>query len=107
VHLLIIDLIPPGTFDPRGIHAAIWEEYTGEQFTPPSDQRLTLAAYIGGGAFEAYVEPTSVGLDLIDMPLLLDSDRYVPTPLQMTYQSAWEAVPTVWRKVIENRDPKG
>ncbi len=38
VHRLIIDLIPPGTFDPRGIHAAIWEDYTGEQFMPSPGQ---------------------------------------------------------------------
>jgi hypothetical protein len=106
VHLLVIDLLPPGTFDPRGLHAAIWEEYTGEPFTPPTGQPLTLAAYIGGGAFEAYVEPTAVGSLLIDMPLFLDPDTYVPTPLQLTYQSAWEAVPAVWRKALENPSRK-
>jgi hypothetical protein len=106
VHLLILDLIPPGSFDPRGIHAAIWEEYTGEVFTPPLDQPLTLAAYLGGGAFEAYVEPTAVGSLLIDMPLFLDQDTYVPTPLQTTYQSAWEAVPAVWRKALDHGDRK-
>jgi hypothetical protein len=102
VRLLIIDLIPPGKLDLQGIHGAIWKEYTGEQFTAPAGKPLTLAAYIGGGAFEAYVEPTSVGSELIDMPLLLDPDSYVPTPLAMTYQSAWEAVPAVWRRVIED-----
>jgi len=107
VQLLILDLIPPGSFDPRGIHAAIWEECTGEQFTPPAGQPLTLAAYIGGGAFEAYVEPIAVGSMLIDMPLFLDADTYVPTPLQTTYQSAWEAVPAVWRKALEGGSRKG
>jgi hypothetical protein len=106
VHLLVIDLIPPGTFDPRGIHAAIWKEYTGEPFVPPSGEPLTLAAYIGGGAFEAYVEPTAVGSMLIEMPLFLESDRYVPTPLPTTYQSAWEAVPAVWRKALDDGGPK-
>ncbi|HEX4123649.1 MAG TPA: DUF4058 family protein [Tepidisphaeraceae bacterium] len=47
VHLLIIDLVPPGSFDPAGIHAAIWHQYTGEPFTPPAGKPLTLAAYIG------------------------------------------------------------
>jgi hypothetical protein len=100
VHLLIIDLIPPGSFDPRGIHAAVWQECTGESFVGCADKPLTLAAYIGG-CFEAYVEPTAVGSTLIDMPLFLDPDTYVPTPLQMTYQSAFEAVPAVWRKAME------
>jgi hypothetical protein len=102
VHLLIVDLLPPGTFDPQGIHGAIWEEYTGEPFVAPPGLPLTLAAYIGGGeAPEAYVEPTAVGAALIDMPLFLEPDAYVPTPLEMTYQSAWEAVPAIWRAKLE------
>src|SRR5262249_21392871 len=27
VHLLVIDLFPPGAFDPQGIHNLIWDEY--------------------------------------------------------------------------------
>ena len=101
VHLMVVDLLPPGRLDPRGIHAVIWEQYTGEPFTPPPGLGLTLASYIGGGAFEAYVEPTAVGTPLIDMPLFLTDDRYVPTPLEVTYQSAWGGVPAVWRRAIE------
>src|SRR5207253_2977332 len=36
VHLLIIDLFPPGRRDPQGIHAAIWEEISGQDYVPPS-----------------------------------------------------------------------
>jgi hypothetical protein len=35
------------------------------------------------------------------MPLFLKPEAYVPAPLEMTYQSAWEAVPVVWRKTLE------
>jgi hypothetical protein len=101
VHLLIIDLLPPGPLDPNGLHAAIWQEYTGESYHAPTGKPLTMASYIGGGAFEAYVEPTGTGQALIDMPLFLDPDYYVPVPLELTYQSAWEAVPAVWRRVLE------
>ncbi len=102
VHLLIVDLLPPGTFDPQGIHGAIWAEYTGEPFAAPPGLPLTLAAYIGGGeAPEAYVEPVALGASLIEMPLFLEPDAYVPTPLEMTYQSAWEAVPAIWRRKLE------
>jgi hypothetical protein len=102
VHLMVVDLLPPGRLAPRGIHSAIWEEYTGESFTPPPGQPLTLASYIGSAAFEAYVEPTAVGTDLIDMPLFLAPDAYVPVPLEPTYRTAWEAVPAVWRRAIES-----
>ena len=101
VHLLVIDLFPPGNRDPQGMHGAIWNTYTSEPFVPVPELPLTLASYIGGGEYEAYVEPTAVGTPLIDMPLFLNARRYVPVPLEMTYQSAWEAVPAVWRKAIE------
>jgi hypothetical protein len=93
-------LFPPGTLDPDGIHKAIWD-YADDTFAAPPDRPLTLAAYMGGDAPEAFVEPTAVGLPLIDMPLLLTTDRYVPVPLESTYQTAWEAVPAVWREVLD------
>ncbi len=101
VHLMVVDLLPPGRMDPQGIHSAIWDEHAGEPFSAPPGKPLTLASYIGGEAFEAYVEPTAIGTALIDMPLFLEPDAYVPVPLEMTYQSAWEAVPAVWRRTIE------
>lgn len=101
VHLLVIDLLPPGRLDPRGICSAVWEEYAGEPLVPTDGQPLTLASYIGGGMYEAYVEPTAVGTPLIDMPLFLAPNQYVPVPLETTYGSAWDAVPAVWRRAIE------
>jgi hypothetical protein len=101
IHLMIVDLIPPGTFDPRGVCAAIWDDYFSDPFTPPPDKPLTLAAFVGGPVPEAYIQSTAVGQTLIDMPLFLDPDEYVSVPLQSTYQSAWEAVPAVWQRVLE------
>ncbi len=101
VHLLIVDLFPPGRFDPGGLHAAIWQDSSVERLQFDPDKPLTLASYVGGEMLEAYVEPTAIGRTLIDMPLFLDPRRYVPVPLEMTYQSAWELVPAVWRKRIE------
>src|SRR5207248_239516 len=45
LHLLLVDLHPPGPRDPQGIHAALWAEISDEPFTLPADKRLTLAAY--------------------------------------------------------------
>jgi len=66
-------------------------------------QPLTLSAYVAGLAPEALIEPTAVDEKLIDMPLYLIPEVYVPVPLEATYQSAWEAVPAYWRDVIEGR----
>ncbi|MCI0458349.1 MAG: DUF4058 family protein, partial [Gemmataceae bacterium] len=103
IHLLIVDLFPPGPRDPQGIHPAIWEELMGESdFTLPADAPLTLVAYVGGDCPEAFVEPRAVGALLPEMPLCLTSEVYVPVPLEPTYQSAWEGLPAFWRNVLEN-----
>lgn len=103
-HLLIIDLHPPGPLHPQGIHEAIWAEISAEVYTQPPDKPLTLAAYAAGQPTTAYVEPVAVGDTLPDMPLFLKSDRYVPVPLEATYQSAWHSVPLRWRRVLEGRE---
>ena len=35
------------------------------------------------------------------MPLFLDPERYVKTPLEATYNLAYGTVPLRWRRVIE------
>lgn len=100
VHLLIVDPFPWGSLDPQGIHKLVWD-YADDSYLPPPDRPLTLAAYTGGDAPEAYVEPTAVGLQLIDMPLFLTVDTYVPVPLEATYRVAWESVPRFWRDVLD------
>lgn len=100
-HLLVLDLIPPGPRDPRGIHDAIWSDFVGDGFEPPADKPLTLASYDAGPPATAYVEPVAVGDALTDMPLFLEPGRYVPVPLEATYQAAWRGVPRRWRDVLE------
>src|SRR5437762_5388852 len=77
IHLLIVDLFPPGPRDPEGIHKAIWDEFNDNTFALPLDRRLTLAAYIGGPCPEAFVEPTAVHTALPEMPLFLTPDEYI------------------------------
>jgi hypothetical protein len=101
-HLLIVDLFPPTKRDPRGLHAAIWEEFSGDSdFIPPADAPLTLVAYSCGSPKRAYLEPTAVGRELIEMPLFLEPDFYVNVPLEPTYQAAYRGVPRKWRDVLE------
>lgn len=98
VHLLIVDLFPPGPRDPAGIHSVVWgDDDDGEAFRLPDGEPLTCASYIGGAGAAAFVEPAAVGDALPDMPLFLDAETYVPVPLEATYLSAWEAMPAYWR----------
>ncbi len=97
IHLLLIDLFPPTPRNPQGMHGLIWGD---DAITPPAEQPLTLAAYHAVAPSRAYVEPTAVGNALIDMPLFLDDDHYVPIPLEATYQAAWRGLPQRWKDVI-------
>jgi Protein of unknown function (DUF4058) len=101
IHLLIVDLFPPGPCDPQGIHKAIWDEFVDNTFVLPSGKALTLAAYVGGPCPETFVEPTTVGLELSPMPLFLTPEEYVSVPLEQTYGAAWDGVPAYWRTVLE------
>jgi hypothetical protein len=101
VHLLIVDLFPPGRNDPHGIHAWIWEEIPGNEYALPAGRPLTLVAYETALTVRNYVKPVAVGDVLPEMPLFLKANTYVPTPLEATYESAFAAMPRRWRRVIE------
>jgi hypothetical protein len=103
IHLLLVDLYPPGPRDPQGIHGAIWGELGGwqQEYVQPSDKPLTLVAYTGGLTDTAYVQPLAVGETLPEMPLFLTAEDYVNVPLEMTYQSAYQGVPQFYRELLE------
>jgi hypothetical protein len=100
VHLLIIDLFPPTPRDPQGIHKLIWDEILEEPFVLPSDKPFTLAAYSAGDVKTAYVEQVAVGDVLPEMPVFLEPDRYIPAPLEPTYQTTWDASPAAFREAV-------
>lgn len=100
-HLLVIDPFPPGPRDPNGIHGAIWAEFSDMSFELPAGEPLTLAAYSAGPRKRAYVEPTAVGRELIDMPLFLEPEIYVNVPLEPNYRAAYCGVPRRWQRGLE------
>jgi len=101
IHLLLVDLLPPGPHDPQGMHAAIWDRFDDEPYSLPPGEPLTLASYVGGPRPEAYLEHLAVGSPLPEMPLFLDPDRYINVPLEATYQDAYRGMPAFWRDVLE------
>src|SRR5947207_1475420 len=94
-NVLVIDLLPPGKYDPEGMHFAIWENFDTEheEDPPPADKPLSLASYEALKFPEAHYEPIAVGDALPSMPLFLDPDWYVKTPLEETYQAAFRGMP--------------
>lgn len=101
-HLLVIDLLPEGRFDPQGIHGAIWAQFDSRPYVAPLGKPLTLAAYTASTPHRAYVEPIAVGDVLPKMPLFLKSDWYVSVPLEATYMTAFATIPQRWQKVLEH-----
>jgi hypothetical protein len=103
VHVLLIDLLPPGRHDPRGLHGAVWNEFDEGPYDLPLAEPLTVASYTAGPPVKAYLEHLAVGSALPDMPLFLHTERYIPVPLESTYQAAYRGVPAFWRDVLEGR----
>ena len=111
VHLLILDLIPPGPRDPQGLHLLI----RGDRCDPidPEDEPysfdpgkpLSLMSYVAAPGSEAFIEPIAVGDELPPMPLFLTTDEYVNVPLGPTYEAAWRALPAFWRDVLSPPKP--
>jgi hypothetical protein len=101
VNLLIVDLFPPTPRDPQGIHGAIWEELAGEPFELPPGKPLTVASYLGVDMLTTYVEPVGIGDALPSLPIFLSEDRYIPAPLEATYQETWAVFPAVLKEILE------
>ena len=101
IHVMVIDPLPPGRFDADGVHGEIWRRLMAGDFQQPADKPLTLVSYAARHTITAFVEPMSVGKELVDMPLFLTPECYVPVPLEETYNRAWTGVPQRWRRVLE------
>jgi Protein of unknown function (DUF4058) len=101
VHLVVIDLFPPGKRDPSGIHPLIWDDDNQFEFDPAKP--LTIASYVAALSMEAFVENFAVGDSIPETPIFLDPDLWVELPLNQTYATAFAAVPEYWRDVIEGR----
>jgi hypothetical protein len=103
VHLLLVDLFPPGPSDPDGLPGVIRRrlEQSDEPYDLPAEQPLTLASYAAGPRVRVDIEHVAVGSSLRDMPLYFRPDRYVNVPLDATYQAAYAGMPAFWREVIE------
>ncbi len=107
VHVLLLDLFPPGRHDPDGLHGVVLRqlEQSDDRYDLPDGEPLTLASYAAGPQVDVYLEHLAVGAALPEMPLFLRPDRYVNVPLEPTYQAAYRGLPAFWREVLEGPSP--
>jgi hypothetical protein len=103
IQVLLVDIIPPGSHDPHGMHGALHELITGESYDLPPDEPLTVASYVGGRRPDAYLNHLAIGAAIPESPLFLNPDFYVNIPLEAAYLSAYRGSPAVWRDVLEGR----
>jgi hypothetical protein len=92
VHVLVVDLFPPGPRDPSGMHPVIWSEFRDDPYTPPPGRPLALASYEAGALCRAYIQPVAVGELMPDMPLFLTPGASVNGPLEATYRAAFDGI---------------
>ena len=103
IHVTLADLLPPGTHDPAGMDAAVWQalDESDEPYDLPADMPLTLAAYVADTPVEVYLEHLAVGQPLKAIPLFLTPEDYIDLPLGPTYEAAFRGMPEIWREVLD------
>jgi hypothetical protein len=100
VHLLVIDLFPPGTRDPRGIHGAIWYRLFRRRTPVLEANTRTIVSYESDERIRAYVRNLNVGDTLPEVPLFLEPDRCIQVPMEAAYQEAWGLFPAASREPL-------
>ena len=88
VHLVVLDTLRPGRFDPQGMHGAIWQELTSEPIETPG-KPLTVASYEAAGQVRAFVQALAAGDGIDDTPLFLEENGCVMLPAEATYMAAF------------------
>lgn len=101
IHLLLVDVHPPGPRDPNGIHGALLDEIGTEDYVLTHERPLTVAAYVGGAVVNAFVAHFAVGEPIPPMPLFLTRENYIPVPLEASYMAAWQDVPPHYQAILQ------
>jgi len=100
IHLLLVDVHPPGPRDPQGVHGAILKEIGTADHVLPPQRPLTAVAYSCGADVDAFVMHFAVGEAIPPMPLFLTSENYIWVPLETAYTAAWADVPPQYQQVL-------
>jgi hypothetical protein len=103
IHVMTVDLFPPGKFDPQGLHGAVWARYGMEEHVVPADQPLTACSYRAMAPVDADIEHMAFGDPLPEMPLFLNAETYIYVPLELTCQAAFQDRPVFVREVLEEQ----
>ena len=94
IHVAVVDILPPGRFDPGGMHPPVCKVLkAGAGAAPPADRPLTFAGYRAGPPPVAYLGYAAVGQPIPEVPLFLHGDAHVALPLEETYMTNYTRLP--------------
>ncbi len=100
IHVVLIDLHPPGAYDPQGLHGLLWSELGQDPMALMPDKPLCVASYLSRKSISCFLEPRAVGEPLPAIPLFLSPTMHVALPLERTYMATFEALPAEVRAAV-------
>jgi hypothetical protein len=109
VHLLLIDILPPGPVDPDGLPVALSiTDHTEVPIVTDEEPYTLLSLHCpdSGDLIRGYANTVARNQPLPEMPLFLSEDYYVNVPLEATYMRAWDELPEPWREIVEGHSPQ-
>jgi hypothetical protein len=106
IHLLLIDIVPPGPVDPDGLPVAL--SVTDPEEVPVVTEAepfslLSVCCAEAGDLLRGFAELVGLNQPLPEMPLFLSEDHYINVPLESTYLRAWDELPQPWRDIVQAR----
>ena len=104
IHLVLIDLLPPGPADPAGMRGAILDRL-GFPHEAPAGRPLCVSAFRAGPEARAFARPAAVGESVPEAPLFLTPRHHVPVPLADSYDRARDGIGFFWREVLAGARP--
>jgi hypothetical protein len=102
IHLLLVDVHPPGPRDPNGIHGALLNEIGTEEYILARERPFTAVAYTSGvDLVDAFVNHFAVADPIPETPLFLTRENFIRVPLEATYMASWEDVPPQYQEILQ------
>ena len=101
LHTLVVDLHPPTSRDPHGVHGLIGERL-GDDYRLDPAKPLAAISYLADEPATVYMQPLAVGDPMPDMPLFLDPGHYVTVPLADTYAEVFSGFPAEERATLSD-----
>ena len=105
VHVVLVDLFPPGTLDPTGIHGEIRRRRLPliDPFEVSEQKPLTLVSYLADHPKKVFLNRAAVGDPIPVTSMFLTTEHYINLPLEETYNAAYAGMPAFWRDVLEGK----